>query len=99
MPDDETKQQQLPPLRPGLRVRIHGLHSAKGRRMNGKIARVMSNQNMPDDDRQEGRVRLKIVGNAAGKSFAIKRSNLRTGDEAICAVCGMREELHACPIC
>ena len=74
-------------LRPGLRVRVHGLTSAAGRKMNGKIARVMANQDLPQAHLQEGRVSVKVIG-GAGKPVAIKRSNLRTGDEACCALCG-----------
>ena len=89
---------QIPPLRPGLRVRIHGLTSKQGRKINGKIARVMTKQNKSQS--AAGRVCVKVVGKAAGKPISIHRSNLRTGDEACCAVCDKTDcELMACGIC
>eukprot|EP00947_MAST-08B_sp_MAST-8B-sp1_P003909 g3909.t1 len=89
---------QLPPLRPGLRVRIHGLTSKQGRKINGKIARVMTKQNTSQS--ASGRICVKVVGKAAGKPISVHRSNLRTGDEASCAVCNEAGcELKACGIC
>ena len=86
------------PLRPGLRVRIHGLTSKQGRKLNGKIARVMTKQS--EAQSAQGRVCVKVVGSAAGKPISVHRSNLRTGDEASCAVCNKSDcELKACGIC
>eukprot|EP00947_MAST-08B_sp_MAST-8B-sp1_P003007 g3007.t1 len=89
---------QIPPLRPGLRVRIRGLTSKHGRKINGKIARVMTKQNKSHS--AAFRVCVKVMGNAAGKPISIHRSNLRTGDKASCAVCNKSDcELKACGIC
>ena len=55
-------------LRPGLRVRIHGLQKKKDRKRNGKIARVMTKQDLTPKQQKEGRVWVKIVGDAAGEA-------------------------------
>eukprot|EP00947_MAST-08B_sp_MAST-8B-sp1_P006112 g6112.t1 len=85
-------------LRPGLRVVIHSLTSDQGRKINGKIARVMSKQ--PAAVRAKGRVCVKVAGSAAGKPISVHRSNLRTGDEACCHLCGKTGgELMSCSKC
>eukprot|EP00947_MAST-08B_sp_MAST-8B-sp1_P001430 g1430.t1 len=70
----------------------------QGRKLNGKIARVMTKQS--EAQSAQGRVCVKVVGSAAGKPISVHRSNLRTGDEASCAVCNKSDcELKACGIC
>eukprot|EP00947_MAST-08B_sp_MAST-8B-sp1_P006113 g6113.t1 len=85
-------------LRPGLRVVIHSLTSDQGRKINGKIARVMSKQ--PAAVKAKGRVCVKVAGSAAGKPISVHLSNLRTGDEACCRVCGKTgDDLQSCSKC
>ena len=50
--------------------------------------------------RAQGRVCVKVAGSAAGKPISVHRSNLRTGDEACCRVCGKTgDDLQSCSKC
>ena len=94
--EGEGKADEAPqaPLRPGLRVIIYGLTSEGGLQMNGKIARVMTDQSAATP----GRVVVKVVG-ASRRPVQIRRINLRTGDDDRCRKCGKPEAASSCIVC
>ena len=81
-------------LRPGLRVCIHGLVSSTGSPLNGKLARVMTDQSSAG----AGRVVVKVVG-ISNKPVSVKMSNLRTGDDDVCSACGKPGAGFSCQVC